>query len=32
MSQLSFSDSEGQAKRKQIRRERLLAEVDKLLP
>ena len=32
MSQLSFSDAEGQAKRKQTRREKFLAEMDKLLP
>jgi len=28
MSQLSFSDAEGQAKRKQTRREKFLAEMD----
>ncbi|WP_019604724.1 IS5/IS1182 family transposase, partial [Teredinibacter turnerae] len=32
MSQLSFSDAEGQAKRKQTRREKFLLEMDKLLP
>lgn len=32
MSQLSFSDAEGQAKRKQTRREKFLAEMEKLLP
>ena len=32
MSQLSFSDAEGQAKRKQTRREKFLAEMDTLLP
>ena len=32
MSQLSFSDAEGQAKRKITRREKFLAEMDKLLP
>lgn len=32
MSQLSFSDAEGQAKRKQTRREKFLSEMDKLLP
>lgn len=32
MSQLSFSDAEGQTKRKQTRREKFLAEKDKLLP
>lgn len=32
MSQLSFSDAEGQAKRKQTRREKFLAQMDELLP
>ncbi len=32
MSQLSFSDAEGQAKRKQTRREKFLLEMEKLLP
>ena len=32
MSQLSFSDAEAQAKRKQTRREKFLFEIDKLLP
>lgn len=32
MSQLSFSDAEGQAKRKQTRREKFLAQMDDLLP
>ncbi len=32
MLQLSFSDSEGQAKRKQTRREKFLAQMDGLLP
>lgn len=32
MPQLSFSDAEGQAKRKQTRREKFLAQMDELLP
>jgi len=32
MSQLSFSDAEGQAKRKQTRREKFLTQMDELLP
>ncbi len=32
MSQLRFSDMEGQAKRKQTRREKFLADMDTLLP
>lgn len=32
MSQLSFSDAEGQAKRKQTRREKFLKQMDELLP
>jgi len=32
MSQLSFSDAEGQAKRKQTRREKFLAQMNELLP
>lgn len=32
MSQLSFSDAEGQAKRKQTSREKFLLEMGKLLP
>nr|WP_019605286.1 IS5/IS1182 family transposase [Teredinibacter turnerae] len=32
MSRLSFSDAEGQAKRKQTRKEKFLLEMDKLLP
>ena len=32
MSQLSFSDAEGQAKRKKTRREKFLEEMDQLLP